>query len=137
MANRVYPELVRALTRADVPDLQTVNWVLQAFDGGAYDAAHLVLDDFTGTPVSDPMTLDDVVVVVNGESVDLVCDPTDVTGITSLETAEVLLAYIDTGDPATSTLGGYYDRRGDTSPVTFTGTGDPIPISFPSYFIRL
>jgi len=144
MANHVYPELVRAIARAELPDLVTVAWTLQCMDGTLlYDPTHTVLANVTGAELGDPLVLPTVALIVGaagGDEVDLDCDDSALllTGIASIDTVESMVVYIDTGNPATSTLGAFLNRRADTSPVLFDGTGSDVVMSFPvGYFIRL
>lgn len=143
MPNHVYPELIRAGAEGELGDLQSLTWVAQLYDDQTYDPTNLVRNDLLGTPVGDPLVLPSVLVVVVGggtDHVQLMCDDAglNLSGVTALDIPEQLLVYIDTGDPLTDTLAAYYDRRADTSPVEFVGTGLAVRITFPlGYFIRL
>lgn len=140
MANHVYPELSRAMAKAEV-DVEAVTWVFQLLDASyVYDGGDQFAAAFGGAELGGALTLPSPTLVVAPAWVDLTCDDSalTITGLVNLDAVAAAVAYIDTGSPATSTLGAYYDRRADTSPVAFTSTGADQVLTFPfGYFIRL
>lgn len=140
MANHVYPELSRAMAKAEV-DVEAVTWKFQLLDATyIYDGGDQFAADFTGAELGTALALPSPALAVFPAWVDLTCDDSalTLTGLVSLDAVAAAVAYIDTGSPATSTLGAFYDRRSDSSPVAFVSTGADLVLTFPfGYFIRL
>lgn len=139
--NAVYPEFLRALAEGEI-DCEAVAFSARAVDATfPYDGTDLVATAFAGAELGDELSLPTPTVTRDATGVNISCDDSpalSLTGLSSLDDVEALVIYVDTGSAATSTLVAFLDRRSDTSPVTFTGTGDAVAVSFPSgYFVRL
>lgn len=100
--------------------------------GFTFDDSNVHLADVTGLLAAAPRTLS--VTTVNGGRV-LVSDVT-FPGVDGTDAVRGLLAYKDTGDPATSPLIALIDGRADTVPLDITPNGGDITFSF-NYLVKI
>lgn len=136
MSNFVYPKFVQDLLLGIIGDITAVTIKVTAINTSSFDKTDEFLADLGAVLVGTPVVLPSVTTTIETDgSVSVSCDdvpPLSLTGITSLDTVHALITYIDTGSSATSNLISHMDKRGDTSPVLFTGTGDPVPLDWPA-----
>jgi hypothetical protein len=120
----VYPSARTAFLSGDIALLvDTVK--IQLVGAYTYDAGHQWLTDLTD-PIDSPaiVTVADIdagIVTVNPVTFPAVTDNADITA---------LVAYRDSGNPATSHLLCHIDRRADTMPVAVEGTGGDLTFTF-------
>lgn len=142
MSNFIYPKYVQALLLGTAGDITALTVKLTAISTATFNTANQFVSDLGAVLLGTPVLLPSVTSSIQADgSVNISCDdspPLSLTGITSSNTVKALVIYIDTGSTSTSKLISHIDKRGDTSPVLFTGTGDPVPITFPQgYFLKL
>lgn len=97
----------------------------------AYSEAHDRLDDLTATVGAPALVA--VTAIVAGE---VIVNPVTFPLVTDGAAVSALVAYRDSGSPATSHLLAHIDRRGDTVPLAFEGTGGDVTFNF-DYLLKL
>lgn len=142
MPNFVYPKYVKSLFLGTAGDITSVTVKLTAISVSTYDKTNEFISDLGAVLLGTPVLLPSITLSIQTDgSVNASCDDSpalSLTGISSLDIVKALVVYVDTGSTSTSKLISHIDKRGDTSPVLFTGTGDPIPLTFPQgYFLKL
>lgn len=131
MSNAVFPAIATlALTGGF--DATTAVLKMQAVHGYTYDAADEFLDDVT-TLLSDPIEL--TVTAITSGVVEV--DPVVFVAFPEGDSIDGFVVFVDTEDPATSTLVCWIDRRRDSVPVTIAPTGANITLTFTEGLFRL
>lgn len=123
MANHWMPSGLTAFANGDV-DWPAATIKVAAMDSTyVQDDGHTVVNQLTG--VLATLTLAGKAVLDSG-----VLDANDgtFTGVANGDTITQLMAYVDTGDPATSTLLFYMDTNEDGTPISRTSDGSAIPL---------
>lgn len=126
----VYPSAKEAYVAGDVAMMvDTIK--VQMVGAYAYDPTHQWFDDLT-----DPIDAPALVVVTDDEGGIVMVNPVTFPAVTDGAHITGLVAYRDSGDPATSHLLVHIDRRTDTMPVATDGTGGDLRFSF-DYLLHL
>lgn len=129
MSRKWYPLALDKLLTAGI-DITDGTATMVAVDSTyTFNVAHEFADDLTGE-LGTPVVLS--VSGVSGGEVSATSP--DYTGIGIGDVVKAFVVYMDTtmmsGSPATSPLVLFLDTKADTSPVSITGDGADLPVSF-------